>query len=202
MINFKDGHTCVFGRTRSGKTYRTKQIIKRMNEGVLFFNTQHEKMPSPFLDADGRNSFYDIKKALQSKKKVNFLPTTDKQLRQSELEYLIKQIYDTKGLNMVLVVDEVHLFKKEALDMIEEVSTTGLRWGINMVAISQRPAKVSNTIITQSNNKIFFEMDTFEGQYMRNYGMDYNIISDKLEQGGKYSYIIYNGKDYKGPFKN
>jgi DNA helicase HerA-like ATPase len=202
MINFLDGHTTVIGRTRSGKTYTTKQILKNSKTGVLFFNVQHEKMPKEFINADGNNTFNQMNDLIKNGGKINFLPSLDTRIRNAQLVYLISEVYRHKGQKMILALDEVHLFKEKAvLNSIEQVMTTGLRWGLHCVAITQRPALIPNVIFTQSNQMVIFETN-MEGDYLEKKGVPYEDVSKKIENGGKYSYIVFDGKLVKGPFKN
>lgn len=200
MIDFQGGHTTVIGLTRSGKTYATKKSLEKAGKAVLFFNTQHEDMPKSFVVADGDNHYEQLNRALKQMKKINFLPDTDTTIAQKQLAYLINKLYDGSKHDMILVVDEIHLFEKEALKNCIRVATTGLRFGITGVWISQRPANINNTLMTQSNQFVIFETN-MESNYFKQYGIPHEDIRQRLEQGGKYSYCTYNFKDVKGPDK-
>jgi len=201
MIQFNNGHSTVIGLTRSGKTYATqKSLLDYKNErrGVLFFNTQHETMPY-YTKATGYTNMKELIASLKRGEKINYLPNTDIDIRQSELEYIINQLYKVQGLNIVLAVDEVHLYEKEALKALVRVATTGLRYGITGVWISQRPANIDNTLMTQSNQFIIFKTN-MENGYMKRYGIPGEEIKEKLE-GKKYNYCVYDFNELKGPFR-
>lgn len=199
-IPLGDEHTTVLGLTRHGKTYALKKTLSHVKEGVFFFNTQLETMPPDFVEASGANSFEQIDRLLQEGRKVNFLPDTDRDKRQTQLKVIIKKLYDGQKRDIRFVVDEAHLFKKDALAMVQEIATTGLRFGIKGVFISQRGALLDNTLISQSNNYIFFYLNPTDVKYFKEYGFPMEDIQEKIG-GEKYIFCTYDNKNIKGSFK-
>lgn len=199
-INLEDCHTVVFGMTRHGKTYAMKKTLNVVKEGVFFFNTQHEEMPKNFRDATGANSFEQIIDALERGQKINYLPALDKEKRQKELELIIRRLYDGEKRNIRFVVDESHLFKKSALNMLQEIATTGLRFGIKAVFITQRGALLDNTLISQSNKFVFFYTPNTDKEYFRGYGFPVEEIAEKINNE-KYVFVTYDGKNLEGAYK-
>lgn len=199
-IPLDDCHIVVLGLTRHGKTYALKKSLASVSEGVFFFNTQLEEMPGTFIDASGANAWEQIDGLLEEGRKVNFLPSTDKEARQKQLQVIIKKLYDGRKRNIRFVVDEAHLFKKEALAAVQEIATTGLRFGIRGVFISQRGALLDNTLISQSNQYIFFYMNNHDREYFKNYGFPIEEIQERIN-GEKYLFCTYDNKEIKGAFK-
>ena len=202
FINFgSQGHNTVVGMTRSGKTYAVKKSLERVKEGVLFFNTQLEEMPSNFMRVTANDNINVIKRALKNNYHINYEPTRDADIRGKELSFLVQALYERGTEKKVyFVVDEVHLFEKEPLKKLIEIATTGLRFGINGIWISQRPARIDNTLMTQSNQFVIFNVN-MENGYFERYGIPYDAIKEKLNQGGQYSYCIYDFESIEGPFK-
>lgn len=201
MINFDNGHSTVIGITRSGKTFATKKSLINVDAGVLFFNTQWEDMPTNFINVNGNDSIALIKKALETGKKINYIPSLDAEIRGKEIIFLVNMLYSRKNLKKIyFVVDEVHLYEKQALKELIKVATTGLRFGINGIWISQRPANVDNTLMTQSNQFVIFKTN-MESEYFKRYGIPNEDIKNRLEKGGEYSYCIYDFNNLIGPFK-
>lgn len=198
LIDF-NGHTTVLGITRSGKTYATKKSLARVNEGVLFFNTQHEDMPG-FSMADWNNAWQSIDGLLKKGRKINYKPQFNEDTRNKELSYLIDKLHDGTEKKVVLAVDEVHLMDKAANKAMIKIATTGLRFGIKGVWLSQRPANIDNTLMTQSNQFVIFKLN-MEGAYLDRYRMPSEEIKAKIESGGKYNYTLYDWESLKGPFK-
>lgn len=201
LINFSKGHSTVIGITRSGKTYATKKSLANVKEGVLFFNTQLEQMPNTFIKVSNNDSMAVIKKAIEKGRKINYLPSIDSEIRQKELVYIIQCLYTRNSTKkLYLVIDEVHLYEKEALKSLVQVATTGIRFGIHGIWISQRPANVDNTLMSQSNQFIIFKTN-MESQYFDRYGIPSDIIKQKLEKAGEYSYCTYDFMNVEGAFK-
>lgn len=202
LINWgNQGHSTVIGITRSGKTYATKKSLANVKEGVIFFNTQLEKMPNSFIDVNSSDTINVVKKAIDKGLKINYKPHLDADVRSKELIKLIDMLYQRSSTKKVyLVVDEVHLYEKESLKKLIQVATTGLRFGINAIWISQRPANIDNTLMTQSNQFIIFRTN-MESGYFDRYGIPADTIKDKLERAGEYSYCVYDFMDVKGAFK-
>lgn len=201
LIDFSRGHSTIIGITRSGKTYATKKSLSNVREGVIFFNTQLEEMPNSFINVSCNDNITVIKKAIQKGLKINYKPCLDSDIRDKELMYIVDMLYTRGNTNkMYLVVDEVHLYEKESLKKLIQVATTGLRFGIAGIWISQRPANIDNTLMTQSNQFIIFDTN-MESQYFTRYGMPADEIKKKIEVGGKFSYCLYNFKEVVGPYK-
>jgi hypothetical protein len=199
-IPLGDEHTSVLGLTRHGKTYALKKTLSQAKEGVFFFNTQLEEMPKNFIEASGANAFEQIDSLLRQGKKINYLPSTDKDKRQTELKVIIRSLYDGQKRNIRFVIDEAHLFKKDALSMAQEIATTGLRFGIKGVFISQRGALMDNTLISQSNRYIFFAMNPHDSDYFKNYGFPIEEVQSRIK-GEKYLFCVYDNKTVTGSYK-
>lgn len=201
LVNLGSGHNTVIGITRSGKTYAIKKTLAGVKEGVIFFNTQHEEMPNTFINCTAADNIESIKRAIRSGAKINYIPDLDSKIREKELIFIINALYQRSNISKIyLVVDEVHLYEKDALKKLIQVSTTGLRFGIYGIWISQRPANVDNTLMTQSEQFIIFRTN-MESGYFDRYGIPADQIKDLLEKGGKYAYCIYDFINITGPFK-
>ncbi len=201
LINFKNGHSTVIGITRSGKTYATKKSLEKVKEGVLFFNTQYEEMPTNFIKVNAYDDVKVIINALKANKKINYIPQLDSNIRDKELIYLIDNLYKRNSEKRIyLVVDEVHLYEKESLKALVKVATTGLRFGIYGIWISQRPANIDNTLMTQSNQFVIFATN-MENSYFDRYGIPAEKIKEKLKAGGQFAYCIYDFMEVRGSYK-
>lgn len=200
LVNFENGHSTVIGITRSGKTYATKKSLEKVKEGVIFFNTQYEEMPSSFIKVNAKDDIRVIINALKANKKINYIPQLDSSIRDKELIHLVDSLYRRDSEKRIyLVVDEVHLYEKETLKALIKVATTGLRFGIHGIWISQRPANIDNTLMTQSNQFVIFKTN-MESGYFDRYGIPAEQIREKLGDI-TYSYCIYDFMDLRGPYK-
>jgi hypothetical protein len=202
LIDFgEDDHTTVIGRTRSGKTTGALWSLQRSRRAVLFFNTQQIKFPKGWTRATMHTDADALIGALRDGEKVVYDPSREH--RQGELRALIGLLYkaaNEAALDIYLVVDEVHLFTKGALRACVEVATTGIRWGIKAIWISQRPANIDNTLMTQSTRFVVYDISNMEAPYLKKYQIPYDAIYAQLRAGGKYTYTIYDGHEITGPF--
>lgn len=200
MIDFTGGHTTVIGITRSGKTYATQKSLLAQPLGVLFFNTQHEEMER-FTLADKRNDFRQISKRINGGGKVDYRPDTMPEMAEKELSYIIDNLFLTRtDKPMILAVDEVHLYRQAGLKQCIRLATTGLRFGLTGVWISQRPANIDNTLMTQSHLFVIFDTN-MEANYFKRYGIPQEDIQRRIRSGGQYSYCTYDWKTVMGPGK-
>lgn len=197
LIDF-GGHCTVIGKTGSGKTYATRKSLQKAKGGVLFFNTMLTEMPG-FIEAMKFNTWAQINSILQRGGKVSYMPALDRDMRNMELSYIIKKLYNNKE-NVMLAVDEVHLYDKAATNSMIEVATTGRHFGIKGIWISQRPANVDNTLMTQSEQFVIFKLNMEQGYFDR-YKMPGEEIMQKVSAGGQYAYVVYDWDSLKGPYK-
>lgn len=193
MIDFSNGHATIVGMTQSGKTHATMTSLLHHTQGVIFFNPQLVMAPG-YTIADKKNNIEQILSALKRGKKINYRP--DRATRWIELTYIIEQILaetDKNKLDIVFVADECHLAKrhsKEANSGLVELATTGLSRGIRLASISQRPAEMEYTLLTQSTKFVMFEME-FEGEYLKRKGLPSELINERVRAAGKYHFVEY-----------
>jgi hypothetical protein len=204
-IDFGQGdHVTLVGRTRSGKTTGALYSLQRQPKGVLFFNTQQIRFPNVWTRADKETDPEDVIDELIGGGKVVYNP--DRGLRQQELTLLIAWLYKMaeehqSDLDIYVVVDECHLFTGRALKACIELATTGIRWGLKAVWISQRPAKIDNTLMTQSTRFVVFDISDMESQYFKSYRLPFDEIYQKLLEGGQYAYVVHDGRAVSEPKK-
>lgn len=199
MYKFNDnGHTTVIGKTQEGKTYAVNHILKNQKNGVIFFNTQLEELKN-YIKIDKNTSFKVINDLLKKGQKLNYEPSSRLSIQSQEITFLINQIFEncnfSKSNYIYFVVDEVHLFKKVALESICRIATGGIRYGVHGIFLSQRPANIDNTLMTQSIEMIIFKCN-MESQYFKNYCIPIDEILLKIEQNGRYSFCSYNFSEY------
>jgi hypothetical protein len=177
--------------------------MQQVPEGVLFVNTNDEvkSIPSGYIGANGKNTFSQIKAALKEGYKINYVPDTYEEIRNKEVETLIKKLFTagfTEDNKVYFALDEVHLYTgKEVLNELKRVATGGLRHGINGIWISQRPALIDNTLMTQSQGMIIFRT-YMEEQYFDRYRIPYEKMEQLMNKMGDYSYCTWDKKEIKG----
>lgn len=175
MIRFERGHTCIVGMTGTGKTYAARKALEKWHGGVLFVNTMHGDKPRGFMAADGKSNLVTVLSALDAGDKISFNPSRDANLRELQLKVIINVLESEKRKDILIAVDEIHLYRKDAEKALISVATTGRQWGLTLVSITQRLAKLNNDIMTQSPQKVIFSLEN-EEQYCARYGIPYPEI--------------------------
>lgn len=197
-------HATVLGLTQHGKTYATVKTLERTEGAVLFFNSQHSKVGGGWVEATGANSVSQIIYALQKGYKVNFLPADDSIEKMSiQLGAITNEIYKLGRFDFTFAIDEVHLFwmtkKQEGKNALLRLATTGLGRGFKCIFLSQRPAKVDNTLYTQSTKHIVFALGVNDYSYLKTNGFPTEELASKVG-GEKYKFVEFDQKEVKGAF--
>jgi hypothetical protein len=162
----------------------------------LFYNTQLEDDLPGYreINPDGV-TWGQVVKLLKRGEKLNLLPPTYPEKKEKLLAGIVQRLFDsgfTKINPMYLAVDEVHLYdEKTVLPELIRVATGGMKFGIRGVWISQRPALIPNTLMTQSVRMLMFPCN-METQYFKRYGIPYDEIEQELIKNGEFSYVSYD----------
>lgn len=201
LIDLQDGHTTIIGLTRMGKTVAVKESVRADKVGALFFNTQYENMPNGFIRADGSSSMGKIKIAIDRGYKINFIPDLKLSKKRFQIAKIVDSLFDGKNHAMTFVVDESHLYNhKDSRESLIQVATGGLKFGIHLANISQRPAKIENTLMSQSTKFVIFQLN-MEGPYLKTYHIPGEEIGLMIKTAGKYSYCEFDWSEIRGPFR-
>jgi DNA helicase HerA-like ATPase len=195
MFSFTENtHCTVIGRTQSGKTWAVNRILKNQPRGVLFFNTQLEDLPN-YIVVDKRTKFIQIRELLKKGYKLSYNPSTKLEVQAQEISFLIEQLFENGNFdkihNIFVVIDEVHLFTKEGLSEICRIATGGVKYGLNGIFLSQRPAQISNVLMTQSSAMVIFFVN-MESQYFKNYEIPIEPILHEISVNGQWSFCSYD----------
>lgn len=93
---------------------------------------------------------------------------------------------EQKRTPFTLVCDEAHLYlpikedadavQKQALYNFERIAKEGRKYGVSILAVSQRPADVSKTILSQCNNFVVLRLTN-----ERDKGVIKNLLPDSLK---------------------
>lgn len=199
---FKGEHTFVQGRTRNGKTYFVLSRLKHSKLPVLFYNAQHEDAKG-YVRADMNTDISLIRKALQKGYKVDYRPSKKNDIASLEFDQLAKMIFEKNlGRSVIFAIDEVHILNnfKSSRQQLDNLAFRGVAWGVYCCFITQRPANAPKSTYTQAETHYIFKSG-MEKAYFREKGIDYEKSMNLIEKGGKYSYIVYNGVDIMGAYK-
>ncbi|MDP4170147.1 MAG: hypothetical protein Q8906_06010 [Bacillota bacterium] len=198
-------HTTVLGLTQHGKTYGLIKTMDTMKGAILFFNTNDTPLKgvkSKWYDAHGGHDLNQIIYALRQGYKINFVPSDDNIKAEKQLKAITEAVYNEgRGkLKFRFAIDEVHLFKKEGKTALIRLASTALGRGIVCIFISQRPAMIDNTLLTQSTKHILFAIGLNDASYLKSNGFPSDEIMQKTGQE-KYIFVEFDQKEVKGPYK-
>lgn len=189
-------HITVVGATGSGKSYA---VCHNLPKSSIFFDIQGEKaLPKDVYSVNKSSSKQMVISMLRNGEVLRYSP--QRQTMQDECVYLIDWLFKEQRLkgSVSIILDEIHLLMADAKTKraIIELITTGRKYNIFLIAISQRLANIDNTIITQSQELYLFKSN-FEDQYFKRYGLPV----DELVFNKKYGFYIYDWQELKGELK-
>lgn len=203
IFNIGEEHATVLGLTQHGKSYGLIKTLDRMKGAVLFFNTNHTPLKgvkSKWYEAHGGHDTNQIIYALRQGYKINFLPSDDMEGMENQLKGLTDVIYKQgRGFNLRFAIDEVHLFHGAGKKALIRLASTGLGRGYKCIFVSQRPAMIDNTMLTQSTKHILFAIGLNDASYLKTNGFPSEKIMEKTGQE-KYVFVEFDQKEVKGGF--
>lgn len=181
LDNIARRHTAIVGQTRSGKTYATRYILKKLQrEGIhtIFFDPKHDDEYAD-LGVICYTPMQVYAKLLAKAGAIVYRPNPEKNKRFEELTRVINLTFEVsktagyKRIKRVIAIDEVQLMvKKGGNDGIERLWTVGAGQGILGLAITQRIQLLNETIWSQSENKILFKVED-RPEYLRSRNLDH-----------------------------
>lgn len=193
------------GITGSGKTTFMARMFGESERLAIFINTNNEVLPEQYADI----VFHDIEgfcQAINEHKGKHHLclsPTVEHSLTKEDVSKIIDLLFEmgfkynekrqTPIIWCELYIDEIQEYQKKHQSNVEidRVWKRGRRYGILGIAISQRPADVSHTVLTQSDIHYLFFLGDYEKGYFQAYGIP--VFSDDVMEWIKqdFHYIKY-----------
>lgn len=201
IISQANNHVFISGITRSGKSRFVHEAVRELKRPVLYMNIQNDKVPrGQYITVYSQQmTVPQLIEALKDGAKINLVLAKGGYV--STAGYIMSKLMDagfSEENPMYLVLDECHLLKGFSEINAEYVSTAGLKQGIRLISVSQRPAEVHKTIYTQAPEQYIFYLAISEKMYMKNKGIDYDFCFKEWTQRGQYSYVFYNGYTLEG----
>jgi len=206
-FNPKAHHFFIGGITGSGKTTFGSSIFEKVDTLAIFINTSEERIPEQKSQIVV-TSVDDLCKAIEmDARKICFNPREAGDVSVSDVEEISRimlkmgrQIHKKRRFIAVfghLFIDEVHEFSElhRANKTIDRIWKRGRRYGIIGVAMSQRPADVSHTILTQCRYHVIFRLGTYEIPYFARYKIPIEDHEEWLKKD--YHFCIFDGEEVK-----
>jgi len=203
-------HLCIIGETQSGKTVLANELFRINDTKSLFIDIEDMGEIKAEREVNMNTSPTEFKAIIKHYSKIKYIPSTDPKTAQKEVLWIWNTLM-SMNINICVFVDEIQNYGDSNRNVFDVYAIRGLKHGVHLVSISQRPAYVSKTIMTQTPVIVFFEIGTFEREYFRRYQLPYdrmlNIFYDIAENGDLtrkiplYSFIVFErGQPIKGPF--
>lgn len=190
-------HSVIIGCTNSGKSTFAEHLFKNTPYKSIYYDVQEERNPpsNNVVLLQGGLSMDAIKKYNHMVIYAKF----DREVRQLELAKIVKilmtlgKYYPPRKIWCNLFVDEAHEIaplhdNKNPLNL---VFTKGYRYGISGHAITQRPAALNQTILTQAENHFFFNVNLYETPYFDRFKLPFQEIEGHIRK--KYHFAHWDG---------
>ena len=177
----RNRHSVVLGMTRSGKTYFTGEVLKRLQEDrvhTIFVDPKHDS-DYESLGVVCYSPMEVYEKLLKKEPRIVFrTPATSPENvealdRMVELVFNLQRTDGFRRIRRVIAIDELQLYtKKGSSKAIEMIWTVGAGLGIVGMALTQRMQLLNDTVYTQSENKFIFKIDD-RPDYLRSKNLDH-----------------------------
>lgn len=205
MLKFDDlpkRHIAVLGKTQSGKTQFSIKLYRDFPGISIFFNSQSIPNLRPISDIT-ISSIEELREAIDfGARKINFIPSENHVLARGQL-IQIKRIIFNIGKTICadrediiwcrLFVDEVQnlVSKMESDPDLQALWKSSLRWGIEVIAISQRPAEVWLGVLAESDHHFIFMLKDYDLPYFKRYNIPIEEAKEWLST--PYHFLFYDG---------
>ena len=199
------------GITGSGKTTLAVSIYKKLDTFAVFINTQDEVAPEHASDLVVHTP-EDLLSVLENidqlkAKKVCLSPKRDTEIKPEDIE-AVRDVLFAYGAKINekrkapiiwchIFIDEIHEYssKRQPNRKIDSLWKRGRRYGIIAVGLSQRPADVSHTILTQSKYHVIFKVSPYEYQYFHTYHIPIEDFEEWIKRD--YHFVVFDGYEVK-----
>lgn len=195
------GHVFVAGQTGSGKSYAAVRWALSWSTVAPVIVLDPADQGLPFTRADRHDEWSDILAAAAAGG-VAYVPHDDPRYAAAELQLIAGRLM-RRGEGeppALLVVDEAQEYAPEGrVGPLHRIALRGRRRpgsaGVQLVAISPRPAQVAKAIVSQCRYHVIFSTSSFEDEYMRRHGLPADEIRAALAAAPDYSYaLLDNGR--------
>ena len=183
-----DKHTTIIGETQSGKTLLANHLFSIT--GGLFIDIEDVgdiRADKTLTRKSSRDTFLT---SLKKYKYVKYVPSEHVETSFKEIRWIWRAL---KQLNqpIYVYVDEIQNWGNARKNACDVFAVRGLKYGIHLVAITQKLQNVSKTICSQSPTIVFFDTSDIDEKYFKDKNLPYREINDKIRVEPKYSFVIY-----------
>jgi len=190
-------HRAYFGQSGTGKTTLAADHAADAGANVLFFNTQEEDVLPGFTRADRTDLLH-----LLAAGRIDYVPAADDRTARMELDVIVREMFKHRERHNVLIVDEAQEYAPEGSrpGPLELVARRGRRHNVELWVVSQHPADLAKKVLRQVSTVYLFEMP-YSDQYLRQQNIPVEHLRALHEEGGEYSYAVWDGLNLDGPHR-
>ena len=180
-------HVVIAGMTDKGKTTFAKYLFHEVKDRrVIFVNTQAEWMGIDPIHV------WNPQLLKGKSQKMNLVPNVDRDVATKELEDMVQDLmFIGKRVNpkraekawCIVMVDEAAEYSPKmgrTHDPLKTLAKRGKRYGVTLVSITQRPADLSHTVLTQAGTHFYFDLSNYEKGYFEKYAVPYDRFADHV----------------------
>jgi len=205
-------NACIFGETQSGKTILANYLFQ--DTGGLFIDISDMGDIEADIEFNHRKSVKNFFLALKYYRRVRYVPISPQRDRKKSLKEIkiIWELLCKLNKNIYVYVDEIQNWGTSRRNEYDVYATEGLKRGVHIISITQRPANISKTLASQSKTHIFFDIGEFEAAYYKKHQLPYEKILNSLykkDETGEwvrkapyYAFVVYQrGRGLSRPIK-
>jgi len=184
-------HILIIGATGSGKTYFATRYARRL-PFFVFVNTQEEHEVSRVSDAVCY-SVDEMKRDIsEGATRIEFIPSENTSKAVLQLKEIRSYLFEVGNIIQkrwcTIFIDEADIYAPKSGGDIDNFFKRGRKRGIQAVAITQRPASLSHSVITQCDLQVVFAFNPYEMLYFDHYKIPVKDHSDWIEK--RYHYLL------------
>lgn len=194
-------HTVIIGSTDSGKSTFAEYLFLNTPYKAIYYDIQEERNPKSDKVVLLEGNF-----TLDALRKYNRMViygkfNTNAQLTEItniiNILFRLGKYYPRRKVWCNLFVDESHEVapKWDDDNPLNRVATKGLGYGIALICMTQRPAQLHNTILTQAKHHFFFNINFYETPYFSKFSIPLAEIEEWIKK--EYHFAFWNGTRFE-----
>lgn len=196
-------HESVTGITRSGKSYYAAHRATGHRGPVIIVDPQMDPVYDRWPRADGGATWRDVWTAA-CRGGVVFAPDWRDKLARAQVAWICAEVISRAapsgyGVPVLVVVDEAHLLAPEGQPAggVHQLARRGLRWGVQLAVVSQRPQDVAKGVLSQCARHVIYRSE-YQTPYWTRYGIPAEDVQARLAEGGRV--YAHRAREGAGPW--
>ena len=190
-------HLVIVGSTDSGKSTFAEYLFAKTPHKAIFYDQQDERTIGTLLQDENEVKIPFTPAILARYNKILIYSHFRHEDKVKEIESIVNNLmligkhYPPRRIWCNLFVTEAHELanKMDRDSPLNKIATKGIRYGISLIADTQRPSQISHTILTQAPNHIIFKLSDYEYPYFRDYKIPIDEFGEHIKK--PYHFVLY-----------